>query len=72
MARASARELLEETGYAAKQITINGPLLPNPALNTARCHVAVASDCELAASAFAAAGSKLPIKCKFVERHHAG
>jgi 8-oxo-dGTP pyrophosphatase MutT (NUDIX family) len=45
----AARELQEETGYVAEQIQLSGPLLPNPALNTARFHVAVASECALSA-----------------------
>ena len=41
----AARELREETGYVAKQIEMLGPLLPNPALNTARAHIALATGC---------------------------
>ena len=41
----AARELQEETGYVAGQIALYGPLLPNPALNTACCHIAVATGC---------------------------
>ncbi len=41
----AARELKEETGYVAKSIEIHGPLLPNPALNTAKVFVAVATSC---------------------------
>jgi len=44
-AETAARELQEETGYVAQRIETYGPLLPNPALNTARCHVAVATGC---------------------------
>ena len=39
------RELAEETGYVAQSIKIFVPLYPNPALNTARIHVAVATGC---------------------------
>jgi 8-oxo-dGTP pyrophosphatase MutT (NUDIX family) len=39
------RELREETGFVAEEIQICGPLLPNPALNNARIHVAVATGC---------------------------
>lgn len=39
------RELQEETGYVPKQMETYGPLLPNPALNTARFHVVVATGC---------------------------
>ena len=46
-ATTAARELVEETGYVPESVRIFGPLLPNPALNTARCHIAVATNCEL-------------------------
>jgi ADP-ribose pyrophosphatase len=39
------RELQEETGFEAERIEMLGPLLPNPALNTARIHIAVAHGC---------------------------
>ncbi len=39
------RELAEETGFVAEQIKVFGPLLPNPALNSARIHIAVATGC---------------------------
>ncbi len=42
----AARELREETGFVPGQLELFGPLFPNPALNTARFHVAVASQCE--------------------------
>ena len=41
----AVRELREETGYVGKRIELCGPLLPNPALNTARFHVSVVWDC---------------------------
>ena len=41
------RELMEETGFAANSIEICGSLLPNPALNNARIHVAIAKGCRL-------------------------
>jgi ADP-ribose pyrophosphatase len=46
-ATAAARELREETGYSAAQIEIAGSLFPNPALNSALCHIAVARGCSL-------------------------
>jgi 8-oxo-dGTP pyrophosphatase MutT (NUDIX family) len=46
----AARELREETGYVPRQLNAFGPLLPNPALNTARCHVVVARGCSRAAN----------------------
>jgi 8-oxo-dGTP pyrophosphatase MutT (NUDIX family) len=42
---AAARELREETGFAAARVRYLGRLLPNPALNTAACHICVAEDC---------------------------
>ena len=39
------RELREETGYVPESIEMFGPLLPNPGLNTAKYHVAVARGC---------------------------
>jgi len=41
----AARELQEETGYVAESIQIIGRLMPNPALNDAHFHVAVATGC---------------------------
>lgn len=48
-AESAARELQEETGYVAENIEVFPPLLPNPALNTARYHVALATGCALTA-----------------------
>lgn len=42
---AGVRELREETGYSARQVRYLGRLFPNPALNTASCHVCVAQGC---------------------------
>ena len=39
------RELREETGFVAAEVEIVGSLFPNPALNTARVHIAVARGC---------------------------
>ena len=44
-AETAARELLEETGFEAATWEMPGALFPNPALNNARCHVAVAREC---------------------------
>ncbi len=44
-----ARELQEETGYVAEQLVALPPFLPNPAINTARCHIVVATGCRCAA-----------------------
>lgn len=41
----AVRELHEETGYIGKTIEVYGPLLPNPALNTACYHVVLATGC---------------------------
>ena len=43
----AVRELQEETGYVPRSVQVFGPLLPNPALNNARIHVAVARGCRL-------------------------
>jgi 8-oxo-dGTP pyrophosphatase MutT (NUDIX family) len=45
-AAAAARELLEETGFRAGQLTSLGSINPNPALFANRCHMQVAQDCE--------------------------
>ena len=45
-AETAARELLEETGYTSQSIEMFDPLLPNPALNNAHCHFAVATGCQ--------------------------
>ena len=46
-AETAIRELQEETGFVPESVEIFGPLLPNPALNNARIHVAVAAGCRL-------------------------
>ena len=43
----AARELREETGYVPQHIEMFEPLLPNPALNNAHCHFAVATGCRV-------------------------
>ena len=45
-AAAAARELLEETGFRAGQLTSLGSINPNPALFANRCHMEVAQDCK--------------------------
>ncbi len=42
---AARRELREETGYEASSVRKVAELLPNPALNTAHCHVVLAEGC---------------------------
>jgi ADP-ribose pyrophosphatase len=44
-AAGAARELREETGYAAESIRLVGKMFPNPALNNAHVHVLLAEDC---------------------------
>lgn len=44
-AETARRELQEETGYVPERVRMYGPLLPNPALNTAMIHVALATGC---------------------------
>ncbi len=39
------RELREETGYVPESVEMFGPLIPNPGLNNARYHVALARGC---------------------------
>ncbi len=43
---AAARELLEETGYAARRILPLGAVNPNPAIFGNRVHTYLAEDCE--------------------------
>lgn len=43
---AARRELLEETGYAAKTLTFLGRVEPNPAIQSNRCTTFLALDCE--------------------------
>ena len=38
------RELKEETGNVPTSVDMHGPLLPNPRLNTAKYHVALARE----------------------------
>ena len=42
---AAGRELREETGYEAVSLRKVADLLPNPALNSAHCHVVLAEGC---------------------------
>jgi ADP-ribose pyrophosphatase len=42
---AAERELREETGYEATSMRQVADLLPNPALNSAHCHVVLAEGC---------------------------
>ena len=44
----AARELREETGYAAETIRLVGKMFPNPAINNAHSHVLLAEGCRLA------------------------
>ena len=44
-AESAARELREETGFAATSIRLIGKMLPNPAINSAEVHVLVAEGC---------------------------
>jgi 8-oxo-dGTP pyrophosphatase MutT (NUDIX family) len=50
-AAAAARELAEETGYAAGELEDLGWVHPNPALFGNRCHTFLASGCRLAGPA---------------------
>ena len=49
-AQAAARELLEETGYRAREVTPLGALSPNPALFGNRLHIFLATGCERVAA----------------------
>ncbi len=42
---AAIRELQEETGFAAGSVRLLGKMMPNPAINSAYCHVVLAEDC---------------------------
>ncbi len=44
----AARELREETGYAAESIRLVGKMFPNPAINNADVHVLLAERCRVA------------------------
>jgi 8-oxo-dGTP pyrophosphatase MutT (NUDIX family) len=44
---AAARELREETGYAAERIVPIGVMNPNPSMMTNRCHAFLATGCRL-------------------------
>lgn len=48
---AGVRELREETGYQPGRVSYLGRLMPNPALNSAWCHVVVAEDCRYVSAA---------------------
>ena len=43
--QAAMRELREETGFTAERVRVLGKMMPNPAINSAFCHVAVAEGC---------------------------
>jgi 8-oxo-dGTP pyrophosphatase MutT (NUDIX family) len=45
---AAARELQEETGFAAGSVRLLGTMMPNPAINSAYCHVVLAEGCRKA------------------------
>lgn len=45
-ADAAARELMEETGYRARELRRLGDIEPNPAILTNRCHSYLALGCE--------------------------
>jgi 8-oxo-dGTP pyrophosphatase MutT (NUDIX family) len=39
------RELREETGFVAERVQLVGTMMPNPAINSASCHVVLAEGC---------------------------
>jgi len=43
--QAAARELREETGFVSGRVRLLGTMMPNPAINSAYCHVVLAEDC---------------------------
>jgi 8-oxo-dGTP pyrophosphatase MutT (NUDIX family) len=43
--QAAVRELREETGFTAERVRVLGKMMPNPAINSASCHVALAEGC---------------------------
>jgi len=42
---AAVRELREETGFTAGRVRLLGTMMPNPAINSASCHVVLAENC---------------------------
>ena len=44
--QAAVRELREETGFTAERVRLLGTMMPNPAINSASCHVALAEGCQ--------------------------
>lgn len=44
-AAAAARELREETGFAAERLELLGAMSPNPSMMTNRCHAYLATGC---------------------------
>lgn len=41
----AVRELREETGYTPARVRLVGTMMPNPAINSASCHVVLAEGC---------------------------
>jgi 8-oxo-dGTP pyrophosphatase MutT (NUDIX family) len=58
---AGTRELEEETGYRAGKVESLGAMHPNPALQTNRCHVFLAHDCQRVHDGHQEAGEDLEV-----------
>ncbi len=59
---AGARELLEETGYAARSWQLLGVCDPNPAIQTNRLHCYLALDCEKVAAQRTDGGEQIEVE----------
>jgi ADP-ribose pyrophosphatase len=60
-ALAAARELLEETGYRARELVFLGAVHPNPALQTNRCHSYLALGAERGGAAAQDTGEDIEV-----------
>jgi ADP-ribose pyrophosphatase len=58
---AAARELLEETGFRARELVFLGAVHPNPAVQTNRCHSYLALGAERAGPAAQEAGEDIEV-----------
>lgn len=61
-ARAAARELREETGFAGEEPVLLGVVEPNPAIQTNRCHTYLIDGCRRVADAAPDPGEDLEVE----------